>query len=335
MNKLKNEIDRVLQDVNADEAARLREVWESVGALDPAENQEVDEKAVARLKRNIENTIDRRASRKHSLPPQKTVRLDRSAVNGRLSKGSKREASVWAGVLVAASIAFVIGLWWFIQPAVVTTAPGETSTFNLPDGSTVELNSDSRLSYRRGLDEHSVRTVHLDGEAFFFVTPGRNFVVRTFNAEVRVLGTQFNVRAREAEANAGTVVALESGSVALNPAADRDQSVVISPGETRRLVMAGQRAVLDSTSVTVADAMAWRRGELVFRNESLESIIHEIGRRYGVELRLDEGIVDSRRWNLALRDPSGAETAIGDVARMAGVRYRRVAGGFELFSDSP
>ncbi|MBT8399420.1 MAG: FecR domain-containing protein [Rhodothermia bacterium] len=335
MNNLRNEIDRVLRDVDAEEAARLREVWESVGAVDPADTQDViDETAVARLKQNIEHTIDRRAPRQPPKQPPLKVRLDRSAVNGRVSTGSKRMASVWAGVLVAASVVFMIGLWWYIQPAVILTAPGQTLTHDMPDGSIVELNSDSKLSYHRGLDGLSVRSVRLDGEAFFRVTHGPTFVVRTFNAEVRVLGTEFNVRAREVESERGTVVALESGSVTLNAADDPDRAVLMSPGELRRILMSGAGIVLDSTSSTLTDALAWRRGELVFRDESLQSIIAEIRRRYDIDVRLDAGIVDGRRWNLALRNPGGAEGAVRDVAGMAGIRYRRIAGGFELFSEA-
>ena len=101
----------------------------------------------------------------------------------------------WA---VAASIVLLIavGAGFWLQPTTLTAPTGERLAATLPDGSTVELNSGARLSYARAFGGKA-RTVRLTGEAFFDVAHDaqKPFMVKTFNADVTVLGTRFNVRA--------------------------------------------------------------------------------------------------------------------------------------------
>ena len=65
----------------------------------------------------------------------------------------------------------------------------------LPDGSQVILNSDSELEYNDNFSHD--RTLNLNGEAFFQVEKGKSFTVVTNEGEVAVLGTSFNVLARD------------------------------------------------------------------------------------------------------------------------------------------
>lgn len=69
-------------------------------------------------------------------------------------------------------------------------------SFQLSDGTKVWINANSRLSFpsRFAGDERKVRL--LEGEAYFEVAKRQHqpFIVETSKANVRVLGTQFNVR---------------------------------------------------------------------------------------------------------------------------------------------
>src|SRR5690606_6204958 len=80
----------------------------------------------------------------------------------------------------------------------------------LPDGSTVLLNDDSELSYSLPFDD-GPREVTLKGEAFFDIIHDNNkpFIVRTGNISTNVLGTAFNINAR----NRNVVVTVERGLV--------------------------------------------------------------------------------------------------------------------------
>ena len=82
----------------------------------------------------------------------------------------------------------------------------------LPDGSQVYLNQNSTVSYEQDFDP---RTLHLDGEAFFMVVPSKStFVVTTQHGDVKVLGTEFNVKSTANQ----VVVDVKKGLVELKTA---------------------------------------------------------------------------------------------------------------------
>ncbi len=83
---------------------------------------------------------------------------------------------------------------------VIKVSLGSKTKVQLPDGSKVWVNSDSRLSYPetfKGL----TREIYLEGEAYFDVVkdPKHPFIVHTSGIDIRVLGTAFNVKAYKAE----------------------------------------------------------------------------------------------------------------------------------------
>ncbi len=64
----------------------------------------------------------------------------------------------------------------------------------LPDGSIVWLNADSRLSYSESFGRKN-RNVRLEGEGYFEVEHGEHpFVVQTDSAQIKVLGTKFDIK---------------------------------------------------------------------------------------------------------------------------------------------
>src|SRR3546814_12622505 len=102
----------------------------------------------------------------------------------------------------------------------------------LPDGSRVWLNAASSIRFPTVFTGKE-REVEITGEAYFEIEKNTNmpFVVKKGNVEVQVLGTPFNVKAYDDEANI-TVTLLE-GSVTVI-AADRGMETVIMPGQPAR-----------------------------------------------------------------------------------------------------
>ncbi|HYG28420.1 MAG TPA: FecR domain-containing protein, partial [Caulobacteraceae bacterium] len=105
----------------------------------------------------------------------------------------------WAAGLALAMLgAGGAGVAWLARPrAIRGTALGERRVVALEDGSRVELNTDSRIEVAYAEDQR--RIVLLKGEALFEVAkdPSRPFVVMANGAEVRAIGTAFNIRLRE------------------------------------------------------------------------------------------------------------------------------------------
>src|SRR5690606_22489623 len=103
-------------------------------------------------------------------------------------------------------------------------AAGEKTEFLLPDNSKVVLNSDSEAEYK-SWNWNKKRSVELKGEAFFKVAKGKTFDVNTSLGKVTVVGTQFNVKARD---NRFDVTCFE-GKVKVTY---KNEEVFLTPGES-------------------------------------------------------------------------------------------------------
>lgn len=254
--------------------------------------------------------------------------------NGRPPHRSRRTRSPrWRipAIAMAAALLIVASAALVSRPVVLTTASGEALTATLPDGSTVELNSASRIAYRPGWRRLAVlpgteRRVRLDGEAYFAVEPGeRPFVVETFNAEVVVLGTAFNVRAR---GSAGTRVFLREGRLAVTARSGPAGALTLGEGETAHV--AGGRAV-SGEQAAGEQALAWRDGGFAAQNEPLWLILEELERRFGRELLLENQAAAHDSLTLYFPRPSDLQTIVRDLSTARNLRYRPTSRGFVLY----
>lgn len=148
--------------------------------------------------------------------------------------------------------------------------------FVLPDGTKVFLNAASRLRYPV-IFGNNERRVFLEGEGYFevFKDLEHPFRVVADGMEVEALGTVFNVNAYSDKGNIQTT--LVEGKVAVSGDAGR---VVLNPGE---------QAVYDEDRIQVRDVdwkefVGWKDGLFVFNRMSLEDIMQQMKRWYGVEV---------------------------------------------------
>lgn len=193
---------------------------------------------------------------------------------------------------MAASAALVLmGIWFYGQRDTYTTGTGEQHSIALSDGSTVELNSRSRLKVRF---TEGVRNVELlEGQALFRVAknPTRPFIVATGDTRVRAVGTQFDVYRK----SGGTIVTVIEGRVAvissLPVTAERAEASASSPSlfltAGERLTVA-PRTVPRPTRVNVAAATAWTQRQLVFEFTPLGEAAEEFN-RYNARQLVVEG----------------------------------------------
>ena len=186
---------------------------------------------------------------------------------------------------IAASV-LVVGLIGFTQFETVRmviiadhrTGIGEIRTVSLPDGSQVELNTDSALTLHF---DHQKREVELlAGEGVFTAAPvtdeeTRPFIVKAGQGFTRALGTQFVVRKNDGGAQVTGIqhdVAV-SQSFAL---VENASSVRLSPGQSIRYD--AETGLGSIRSEDVAQITAWRRGHLIFIGVALGEVIAEIDR---------------------------------------------------------
>ena len=315
------EVRRWLAALPARERAELERTWTLAGLAQRAElSREGTERAWSRF----ETALD------EGTPVEKGASARRQTGADRPSRPSKAARLRRSGLPIAvAALALAgAGLAVWMWPQTLTAPRGATVAADLPDGSDVVLSGGSTLRYRRGL-RGRVREATLDGEAFFDVAAeGRPFVVETFNAEVEVLGTSFNVRARSGDLQPATVVAVASGAVGVEAKGVPERAVRLAPHQMSR-VAGGAEAPTAPAAVDLEAALAWRSGGLFFSGEPLGNVLDELERRLAVEIQAPLAL---RRRPLSVYWPhvEGAEAVLADVSRYRGYRYEATPDGYRL-----
>jgi ferric-dicitrate binding protein FerR (iron transport regulator) len=231
-----------------------------------------------------------------------------------------------ARLAAAAVVLVAVGIAFWMRPVVFEAPYAAHQTIELPDGSQVELNSGSRLTYRRPFGR-SERRVDLRGEAFFdIVTAELPFTVQTFNGAVTVLGTRFNVRAWPDDDLPETVVVLEEGAVRLATRKAAAAPVLLQPGEMSRIP--GDTTVPTlPVQVELDRSLAWRAGGLVFENQPIGVILNEVERRFNTRVQVRPASLRDERLSLVLT-PESAEEVLSTIAGSRGYTYQPVEGGY-------
>jgi ferric-dicitrate binding protein FerR (iron transport regulator) len=163
---------------------------------------------------------------------------------------------------------------------IARTGDGETRQIMLADSSVVVLNAGSEL-YTNAAYTSATREVFLTGNGFFKVrklASRRKFVVHARDLQVTVLGTQFNVNARNDEVS----VALTSGKVQVTTGNDQKNSAYMVPGDKVHLNAGKSTFVKEQIDTTMYSA--WTKGEWNFKNSSLAEIAQLIKEYYNVEV---------------------------------------------------
>lgn len=249
----------------------------------------------------------------------------------RKSTGKQNHASTgWKWIAAAAAVLLILGTGWLFTPKTVTAPYGEITSIDLPDGSTVDLNSGSQIQYNR-LFSFANRTVTLEGEAFFDVESGeRPFIVNTHNSTVRVTGTKFNVRSWSEEPGQETEVTVSEGRVQFYPTADPDSLVTISPGQLSRFTTELDKPT-PPASVAIDRFLGWRNNKFIFNDKTLGVILRELERRFDVNIELQEKNAVDETLTTYYANPKGVESILKDICRVKGLHYAKTANGFRVY----
>ncbi|WP_268122300.1 FecR family protein [Roseivirga pacifica] len=186
-------------------------------------------------------------------------------------------------MLIAAAAIIILAIFQFIPEAeltIIENPAGKTLTELLPDGSTVALNADSKIEYDKENWERN-RTITLTGEAFFNVKEGEDFTVNFPNGKVEVLGTSFNIYARDDK----SVVSCATGIVKT------------SFGEKETILIGGKSATYTETvngtavfskirtdEVSPSEVGRWQSGEHYFTSAKLTNVIKALERQFNIHI---------------------------------------------------
>lgn len=317
----KQRLEEALSEANPEERDALRAMWRLSANADEAPDISTEQVDA------LWQTLSAAASEPAAQPTAKQTKQDRGPAKRTHRKPVSR---IWAGMAVAVLLV-ALGVMLWLRPVVKTAPYGEQATAYLPDGSKVELNSGSSIQYARSFNGN--RAVTLKGEAYFDVVESTvPFTVQTFNAEVRVLGTTFNVKAWESGWRPESQVTLTSGSVRLSALQSPEKTMVMTPGQTVTVQSVTEDFVMAETE-NMDHLLAWRTGELVFKDQALVSVLEEVERRFGINVVLSANQLTEKEVTFAYRQATSAESVIEDLCHALDLQYRPISNGYELFEE--
>lgn len=267
------ERDRVGEYLKTDEGTRLMdEVMDEIAMKEFESEGRIDSKISDEIYANLKNSM-RSLSKSKPLPFVKQFYFHNLL----------KIAAVFIGLLIMAGVTYQV--YRSSQTITYSTAYGQKETIVLPDLSTVTLNGNSTVTYTKGWGSAEKREVHLVGEAFFDVVRNEQkpFLVYTSDVEIKVLGTSFNVKSYDEDESIETT--LVKGKVAIqNLQRQEDEEIILNPNEMATFSKSSERIKL--TIVKTEVFTSWKRGKLIFEDETFGEIVKELERWYGVKIIL-------------------------------------------------
>lgn len=216
----------------------------------------------------------------------------------------------------------------------LTVPAGQRAKLTLNDGTTVWLNSSSKLTYP-GTFTGDTREVLLNGEAYFDVTHNEKkpFIVKTRQFNILVFGTEFNVSAysdsplSEVALLKGSVEVKASGSSLPYRMAENEKvsfcdnrmttsSRIAADGKTSESDPAKKSRLekihaeigkLSVSSIKNYDYFKWREGLICFDNETVEDIMRKLELYYDIRIYVEKTALLKQRYSGKFHTKDGIE----------------------------
>lgn len=220
-------------------------------------------------------------------------KVNKRIYSKREEKSSKFNFSQWAGI--AASILLIIGglvVFYKInspQLATITAINKEahSKSLNLADGSLVELNQNSTLTYPKSFGDKT-RDVRLEGEGYFSIKRNEQkpFIVHTKFTDIKVLGTSFYIKISKKKVE----VTVESGKVMVINQQNKKQFVTLTKG---------QKSVFNNSSSTFKEDnidpndLFWKTRTLHFNQTNIKEVVAVLNKNYDQAFMIDSSFSDS------------------------------------------
>ncbi len=168
---------------------------------------------------------------------------------------------------------------------------GGEYTLTLEDETAIHINSNSSLAIPANFSEEN-RTVSITGEAYFDVhkDTAHPFIVKTGKAQIKVLGTSFNVKNHKDEKY--MVVTLEKGSIEI---CSPIRNETLTPGEQATVFENGN---IEKTKLETFMYCAWHKERIVYENKPLSEILDDLGIWYDFETVYEDEELRNLRFSM-------------------------------------
>lgn len=190
------------------------------------------------------------------------------AAHSVLSRRGWLRAAGIAGLTVTGGALFG---WALFRPAYASTGIGERRRLTLEDGSTVDLNTDSAISWRFSESERLLWLERGEAALTIVADPARPFYFRAGSARTAMAAGEFNVR-RHADALDLRVL---RGEALVDGPAPEPMPVA---AHHSLLVTASEAVARQMSDSDIASTTAWQRGEIIFDGTPLATAVAEFNR---------------------------------------------------------
>jgi|WetSurMetagenome_2_1015567.scaffolds.fasta_scaffold01465_6 transmembrane sensor len=238
---------------------------------------------------------------------------------------------------------------------------GSRSYITLSDGSTVWLNSGTKLRYQSNFGKES-RDLFLEGEAYFIVTknPDMPFRVKTSDVWVTAIGTAFNVKAYNEEGIIETT--LEKGEVRIDALDDSKMKVesapvFLKPNQKAVFVKSNRNLSVNNavqktplpnnepvdktktnslrvdSNVDTKLTTSWKDSRWIFKSERLVKLAPILERRYDILVTFRDSVLQSYKFTGTLKEES-LEQVLNAICIAAPIRYEINHNRVLFFEDS-
>lgn len=294
------------------EYLRAECLWVALESIDPKRSIDVD----ALLREVPDNVLP--------LPAAAAAFAEQSPA----ANSNRRLRPAWFGVAAALVLSVFAGWWYATLPQTESyaTGLGEQRRLVLEDGSVIDMNTQSELTVTLTNHERSIEL--LGGEALFSVArdPSRPFVVRSGQATVQALGTQFNVYQRHDEVQVTvlegrvSVASLGDPAPKAGPASSAPaipQSVELNAGDAAEVRPGAP--IRKTAKVNTERALAWTERRLIFDSEPLSAVVAEFNRYNVRQLVVQDADIAAQRIS-AVFDADKPEALVRFLAQNAGIQ---------------
>ena len=161
----------------------------------------------------------------------------------------------------------------------------DTASVLLADQTSVKLNKNSELTYPEKFSKDK-RVVKLKGEAFFKVKPNKKkpFIIEAGKAQIKVLGTSFNVKAYDTVNKISVTV--KTGMVELRNTEVKAQKIVLIKGETGIIDYDNSKMFKVQNKLQNEAELYWLSKKLVFKHTELSIVVQTLSNIFNVDIKL-------------------------------------------------
>lgn len=223
-----------------------------------------------------------------------------AATAGQPVRRAPRRSWQWAAAACVVAVGIVVGVRFALYHETsvdYATATGEQRKVTLPDGSTVVLNTATRVVARYSMVRRRVDL--LAGEAAFSVSPDKRhpFDVHALGGTVTAVGTEFDVRI-----GAGIVAVAElEGSVSIEPSASTAGRSALTLVAGQAVEYRGDGSLSAIGSADVTRIRGWEAQRIVISNLPLVQALEEYNRYIRIPIVIGDPDLGSRRINGVFR----------------------------------